>query len=338
MIRFLLLFILFMGIVLGFGYLLLLAPSEQTNKLRLGNVKLRLGNVKPIARLRLGNVTQKMGNVTQKMGIVKPIARLCLVGPAYGRTFNQITTVGHALRIARPNEIVYLNKQMTSWLAPFFDFSQSKRVQSWDGPRICTRSISPIDSFYSFGRNAIDGYTPELNIENLPFKEDLYQKALAAIDKYTHGTGIFISVHQRWMEGQCVIRSKRHLCPFISDEEAKIESLKPQPKSKYAYTCNYTKSSVLELLPKELIDETIPLVLFTDSQLQSMEQEYAPHIDYHSFEVQVVMMTLSTYHVANPMSSVDHVVAGFRGGKRISPSECFNFISERRLQLPEGVK
>ena len=267
---------------------------------------------------------------------------ICIKGPAIGRTFNQIMTIGNVLRPRFSNshikiysqQQIYLSKQITPTYLQFFQ--QSHRIVPYDGERPCKRTIRPAVAMYGFGRNPVNGINSELNLENMPLKNELYQKALQIIDKVTKGTGKYISVHQRWLEGGCKQRAKQYLCPHYTDEEAKKllpnEKLKLTPHGTFAYACNYTKSMVTSLLPLELRMELkdVPIILFTDGQLKTMEFDFQPYVNHDPFNVQFVMQLLSSFHFGNPMSSIDYVIASFRGGETISPESCYNYQSKKK--------
>jgi hypothetical protein len=140
-----------------------------------------------------------------------------------------------------------------------------------------------------------------------------------------HSSYAFVSVHRRWLEGSCHIRSD------IPGENFCINS---NHKIRVQDTCEIVYSNITEdyyrryhpqAPPPQQQDQPFimpPVLLFTDGQQPELDQTF-PFRDSHPFAVQLWMMTLSAIHYGNPVSSVDHVVNHWRQGVGMEPSDCF---------------
>jgi hypothetical protein len=139
----------------------------------------------------------------------------------------------------------------------------------------------------------------------------------------------FLSVHRRWLEGSCHIRSD------IPGENFCINT---NHKIRVQDTCEIVYSNITDDYyrryyqqpspsPSHQRDEDKPFImppvlLFTDGQKPELDQTF-PFRDSHPFAVQLWMMTLSPIHYGNPVSSVDHVVNHWRQGEGMEPASCF---------------
>eukprot|EP00523_Entomoneis_sp_CCMP467_P005097 CAMPEP_0168741994 /NCGR_PEP_ID=MMETSP0724-20121128/12809_1 /TAXON_ID=265536 /ORGANISM="Amphiprora sp., Strain CCMP467" /LENGTH=338 /DNA_ID=CAMNT_0008789533 /DNA_START=178 /DNA_END=1197 /DNA_ORIENTATION=- len=134
----------------------------------------------------------------------------------------------------------------------------------------------------------------------------------------------FISVHRRWLEGQCgryandsyTIAGRRttNLC-----NTSLMNSI-----------CELSLSSLPFLAPKvferSLNNSERTIILFTDGQVPEKDGTFPIQYDTKisvgtcgprggdcQMVLEIIMMTLSEYHVGNPVSTVDTIVQGWRG-------------------------
>ena len=87
----------------------------------------------------------------------------------------------------------------------------------------------------------------------------------------------------------------------------------PNVQRRLAEYCALTPRSVRTIV-------CIPSSSFSSSEVT---EDTFHRKDQHTFQVEVVMMIESTYHFANPASSVDFVVAHFRRGREVYPPTCY---------------
>ena len=170
----------------------------------------------------------------------------------------------------------------------------------------------------------------------------------------------WVSVHRRKLEGQCKKRIHKNLtsCTYLMEYAKSIDLLFNDPLAHVHYKhrashpvldakfiCdiqydNVTNDIAYQQLVARQRDEqgekqqssssspsssslSVPIILFTDHQKPTYDDTFIPNIDTHPFTVQLYMMTLSTLHYGNPSSSVDHVVAHWRLGNNMIPSNCW---------------
>ena len=173
----------------------------------------------------------------------------------------------------------------------------------------------------------------------------------------------WVSVHRRKLEGQCKKRIHKNLtsCTYLmeyagtssSSVDKPIDFNNPLAHVHYKhqvshpildakFICDIQYDNVTndvayqQLVTKQreeqrensqkqssALSSSVPIILFTDHQKPIYDDTFLPNIDKHPFNVQLYMMALSTIHYGNPSSSVDHVVAHWRLGNNMIPSNCW---------------
>lgn len=220
------------------------------------------------------------------------IANVICLTENYGGHSNKILQLANLLEEARTSQQkVGLNSRWSKWYRGFFD-PRDDVLLDYRGN--CSSSITASTAHKMQSYNRIK---PEL-MELVP-KLEIRQEAEKAIPDEP-----FISVHRRWLEGQCHMRANvaNHFC--VSKKGVRVEN-----------TCDITYSDILNPFGHKV-------VLFTDGQQRKFDSTF-PHVDDHSFHVQMWMMTLSTVHYGNPVSSVDMAINHWRKGREMRPTECF---------------
>ena len=257
-------------------------------------------------------------------------AALCLKGNFYGRNSNRMITIANALRFSK-NGIVWLDRAWSKWFLTWFDIKLTKRIhlateltaESRDNGQSCQVTDS-FTMFYKYsgtgGKNRDYMGAFKSEILALHFRPIYLQNAQTALDEYKKldqkGLGRTVTVHSRSLEGECVLRV------------SKSNTMCMGQKGGYKDSCKYTYDWIVQHLPIELKDA--PIILLGDGQLPNSEATFKIQ-DTHSYEIQFVMMTLSTYHFGNPASSVDYIVNHLRRGKPQYPETCYGTVSRKSL-------
>lgn len=216
---------------------------------------------------------------------------ICLTGE-WGRHCNKILQLANLLEEARTSQRkVGLDSDWSEWYRGFFDPRENVTL---DYRGNCSSYITAETAHKMQSKNRIN---PEL-MELVP-KLEIRQEAEKVIPDEP-----FISVHRRWLEGQCHMRANiaNHFC--VSKKGVRVEN-----------TCDIAYTDIMN-------PNGHKVVLFTDGQQRRFDSTF-PHVDDHSFHVQMWMMTQSTVHYGNPVSSVDMVINHWREGREMRPIECF---------------
>ena len=231
----------------------------------------------------------------------------CLVPPLYGRLNNQIISIAGALREARKhNTTLILGEQWNEIFLETFDphpdvfvplstsrfhFSNDTCQHELTGKR-AFRLARPLETYF----------LPEL--AELLLRKDICDKAKKLIEDnyYSKSQKSVISVHRRWLEGECYKRAKRAM-NFGSVKTCSAETMLNACNVKYDDIDTPGSYSIV--------------VLFTDGQMPAMDDTFpirdpAEKKDLDAFKIQMWMMALSDIHYGNPASSVDWVVMHWR--------------------------
>ena len=126
-----------------------------------------------------------------------------------------------------------------------------------------------------------------------------------------------ITVHQRWIEGTCPRKAKKGMNACINSGKQGKRRIPPV----WVQACSYTYDYVRSQLPGKYTPDNSVLILMGDNQRMDFEETF-PIRDQSHFAVQIVMMTMSDYHVGNPQSTVDANVAYWRRGRKSFPENC----------------
>ena len=251
----------------------------------------------------VGLITQVV-HVLQKGGQAK--GWFCLEGMPYGRTGNQLLTIGYSLWNAKFLGLAGL-QVLPSCMGDGSFMEWSKQIE-----------VGP-DFVIGEGGTCVETKTWEaMYYEQLNTRGDrrfVPPKPTALIRSEAEKAAIKFSVHGRSFEGIC--GRSEHICP------------NKLARSMYDM-CDYSWNKVSTLLPFEIMKEFNTPTLFTDRQNGAMDATYGAAIDEHPFLVQLWMMVLSDAHVGNPQSSIDYLVwlwkqADAPPGWRMYPVDCYTF-------------
>lgn len=138
------------------------------------------------------------------------------------------------------------------------------------------------------------------------------------IDKFAR----VISVHRRWLEGECHRRSSSSNEKFCMNESNRIGNTTMKQTHSTEQYCDIVYDNITQQFQHLEEDAPYQVILFTDGQKPEFDLTF-PTIDDNHFTFQLWMMTLSGIHFGNPVSSVDYVVYHWRKGIRMYPSDCF---------------
>ena len=179
-------------------------------------------------------------------------------------------------------------------------------------PEKCLIRLTGKDVFYLRGGpySKNNHFLKEMT-ELLPLQETR-QKAMDVIATDYHNQS-FISVHRRWMDGECYKRSR------LRSNFGSVESCTTENMTK---ACDVTFSDISN-------PNNRTVILFTDGQKSSMDQTF-PIRDQQTFKVQMWMMAQSETHYGNPGSSVDWVVMHWRqrlGKGNMEPAACYPIVN-----------
>ena len=216
---------------------------------------------------------------------------LCISGEPYGRTGNQLLTIGYSLSSARGR----------GWAGVQVNQACDERSHAGDcGPVLPWRDEVEMPTDLVFG-SAVPCTETE-TWETLYWKQNAVRgDPRVALIRPSHrvrleaerawpANGTRLSVHGRSLEGVCPITEP--ICPSRRTQVADR-------------LCDYSWGHVAGLglhLPPDAVPR-----LFTDGQNRQMDTTYAV-IDDHPFMVQLWMMVLSDVHVGNTQSSIDYMI------------------------------
>lgn len=240
---------------------------------------------------------------------------LCITGPIFGRTFNQIIGTAAALKIVTSSEhnvngttIVGLSPDYSRFYIEFLD-PRDDILIDYEGP--CVAAYTPREIFYALEHTMLKNELRQL----IP-KAVYRAEAEAALAAYTLPV---TTVHRRDLEGWCIRRAKNlefiHCPNGDVTDQLQVSDFVDSCNMEYSMLANATQgpSSVL---------------LLTDGQVPELDATF-PLVSNHSFPVQTWIMTLSAVHYGNPLSSIDFLVSYWRGDDADTrPRACYNSAIE----------
>ena len=241
---------------------------------------------------------------------------ICL-DTTYGRNFNMVITLANAIEYANRMDgvVVLANKQWDQFFHMWFKTSHVPKVYRRPGGYRCDITHDASSHYFSRttsfkGEAPFQGnFRPQYNY--LSLRKSVLNRGRDVLNSYRHSPDDpVVTVHQRWLEGECFERHAKGDGCFGS--------------TAYNFTCEYSAAIVEQHLPPEYRNASI--ILLGDGQRKDTESTFV-HIDKHPFPVQAAMMVESDYHFGNPVSSVDGVIAHWRKGKRQFPEPCYQEIT-----------
>lgn len=247
---------------------------------------------------------------------------LCLVGPLFGQSNNQILSISWARMLAQRASLSLLmihengdEYLIRNWHKAFGSIPGMR----WGGPNQmdqCEKTMTWQESFYDMLHHRAatpDSYWPLIMPTSL-----VKDKAGLYWEQNIIGKGSFITVHGRSFE-----HSAAHC---LSTEH-----------SAYACTgehlCDYRLQTIVERFQEYLGSEVQPhrFMLFTDGQDSEKSQTYPMVEQGGDLFMQMWIMTLSRIHIAHPGSSMDYVIWRWRqqvgnttGIRFMLPWSCYN--------------
>ena len=246
-------------------------------------------------------------------------SHVCLGRNFVGDDFNRVLQLTILLD---ENDKVAINRKWAGWHREFFGGRPVRHgIKVFQLADICRQLVRP--------ESLIDRY-PFANglprLEHMIPSERIRQEAQDAVAELLqqdqHNATTFISVHRRSMN-----RGGQAECDRIAREGNARYCVGPHTSLAdvdYAGYCTITYDKVLEDVRRQWTsnDPLPPIVLFTDGLIPELDETF-PLVDNHTYHVQTWMMTLSSIHYGNPMSSMDYVLAHWRQGRNMRPSSCY---------------
>lgn len=254
----------------------------------------------------------------------------------YGGNFNRIIQLSNLLSLRNDSQKVALSPGWTDWYNQWLDPIKESNGEDvimfrrQGGP--CAISILPKD--LHFLHPFSDGNP---NVVNLIPKQTIRQEAEAAVKQFLsdHKASSFISVHRRHLGGsgaakeglpdptKCASINKDGIYDYCLDNlDANNNQVRANiSREEMGSYCDLTYTTVAEDL-KRYGQDSLPVLLFSDGSVPAFDSTF-PYHDKNSLEVQSWMMTLSTVHYGNPMSSIDYVVNHWRRGRPSRPEQCY---------------
>jgi hypothetical protein len=274
---------------------------------------------------------------------------LCIQGARwYGRTFNRILEIANALAILADNSndllavsdvgsqndnnmkqtrinpiqketFIGISPSLSEWYEEFLDL-RPDIVLNYTGPCLSTWMSKDLfhHNVYKNSRKS------RQQIQKLVPKESHRVEAEHAIAAYSKmGQQQVISVHRRHLEGMCVKKATQGSVACINRRVRGKLSTK-----ELLDTCNYDYNMVRAHHAATIDNNESVVVLFTDNEVPALDETFPIRSNY-SFPVEAWMMTQSDVHYGNPHSTVDLVVAIWRGemGRTTHPSACYDTAS-----------
>jgi hypothetical protein len=265
-------------------------------------------------------------------GHSQPSKALCLVGPLYGQSNNQILSLSWARMLAEQAKLSLLmvyesgdEYLIRNWHKTFGNIPGMR----WGGPNQiaqCEKTMTWEDSFNDMihQRRA----TPDSDWPLIVPTSLVKDKARLYWEQNILGKGAFITVHGRSFE-----HSSEH-CMGTG-------------QSAYVCTgehlCDYTLQSILERFGKYLGSEIQPyhFMLFTDGQDSGKSQTYPMVEQGGDLFVHMWVMALSRIHIAHPGSSMDYVIWRWRqqvdnatGTRLMLPWNCYSNQTDHTVPKP----
>ena len=244
-------------------------------------------------------------------------AKLCLTGNFYGRNSNRMITVANCIRYSK-NGVVRLGPNWSNWYLEWFDPIKTTAIHLSTDTKDDGSNCQTVGSFEMYYKYAGSSEHESIGVMNpglyqLFFKPNFMVEARKVLAQHANAQGQTVTVHSRWLEGSCHQRTKSSntMCA-------------PGHHSGYEFACEYTESYIKSHLPS-MLEKDVPIILCADKQHAVTENTFQTK-DEHSYQIQFAMMIESTYHFANPASSVDYVVAHLRRGRELSPTTCYQNI------------
>ena len=239
-------------------------------------------------------------------------AVLCLTGDFYGQNGNRILTLANAISLADAQRLpLAVELHFWDWALTLFNqteltnfFDVSLKTQS----TVCNRSITTKDSFYT--KHA--GFHPIL--ARLRPNEHIRERAVA--QKLVYGSSPLVTVHIRGLNGQCKQRASLR-STFCFNKTLS-----------YEYTCHYTPNAIRAHFT--FLREKGLFVALSDGENKQSEANFVSQsglINQLPFFEQMWLASISDYHFGNPMSSIDYVVAQWRGLYHLEPRSCYQKLS-----------
>ena len=229
---------------------------------------------------------------------------LCVYG-TYGRNANKIITLANGLQVSRKRNLTLsLDSEWSSWYKNWFDIHENIETNFKGKCKI------NLHAKVLYTHNPLNVHNPELR--ELKPKKKYWRHALRELKKNGEKA---ITVHRRWLEGECETRAKTReiFCKSSID---------------FSEVCTWTKSDITKQLiylsRKSHVQPQIPILLFTDHQRPEYDNTFKKSVKL-KFQVEMCMMALSYAHFGSPMSSIDYVVAHWRTVLQF-PLECFRDI------------
>ena len=220
----------------------------------------------------------------------------------YGRNANRIITLANALKESyRRNLSLALDEKWSSWYSSWFDKHDKIKINHFGScsVKLEAKFLYSLEPLYKFNSE----------ISYLRPKQRYWKRAIQELN--LNGKNV-VTVHRRWLEGECAGRAKRreYFCKSPLD---------------FSKSCFWTQSDISELVRnlvrRKSLQQQQKILLFTDQQNLEFDKTFRFQMK-KQFQVEMCMMALSSAHFGNPMSSIDYVVAHWREGMQF-PLECF---------------
>ena len=213
---------------------------------------------------------------------------VCIVQPFYGQNGNRIITIANAIRFAKnTSSTVALDKKWSAWYNEWFDGRDDILFNV--NLNSCKLKVGGREMYWMYPFTQ-----PNSVLKTLTPSNQIKENAA-----FIYGFSQFISVHRR-----------HH--PACNDLNALVFC----HTKNYKTACNYTEEKI-----RSMVDKHLPIILFTDGGSPLHDNTFA-HKDNQPFQIQMWGMTMSKIHFGNPLSSIDYIVAHWRKGRRVFPTDC----------------
>lgn len=251
-------------------------------------------------------------NSSERITQVQNLKTFCLVAPLFGRTNNNMISIGKLLKIVKEeNEFGYvgLDANWSQWYQQHFD-PRPEIVLFYSPSGECVKSYDGRAAYFlpDWGMDSLVDLVP---------KSQYREEAEATLKSWPFGHN-YISVHRRHLEGHCktfatCAKVKKNKCVRRRDPNEKCSpGLRLQ-----ACEMEYN------FLPPHKNDT--PVVLFTDGQVPEKDATFPNRFTSSShLLVEMLLMVKSTVHWGNPRSTLDVVVASWRRGQGMEPRDCYD--------------
>jgi hypothetical protein len=252
-----------------------------------------------------------------------PPRYLCIFGE-YGRSGNKIITIARGLEQAKKDGLqLALDQKWTNWYNAWFEprdditlnhicdlqkaASQCRCKSVFAGAMYFDMADDPNWS-KKHDRDEV-GTNPRGVIPTLcTLKPKQWATTMPSSD---------VTVHRRWLEGECLPRANKHVV-FCGPRNDTYN---------FNYTCLYTEADIRRtagVLPGDTV------VLYTDGQRRDYDRTFTVVSNASSMSLPQTMVNMarSAKHFGNPMSSMDYILAHWREGPTY-PTECFHTLQEQ---------